>query len=88
MDWKIFEDPINASLATGGITFILSALLLCKIKPGVVRDDKESKESIDKFKLTLLSTMIAAAVSICVFLMLYKGGATMGFRGHSNSLSY
>jgi hypothetical protein len=73
MEFEIFKDPINLSLASGSLAFILSSLILYIFKPNsIMRIDEKNDIVVDRFRLFVMSVMISAGVSICVFLWLYK----------------
>jgi hypothetical protein len=91
------DNPINFSLSVGAVTFVLSALILIKLKPSAVMKINSSNEHVlDQFRLVVMSIMIAVTVVICVFLGLYKGDVvvegvkmtTSAIRMNPGALSY
>lgn len=81
------DNPINFSLSIGAVTFVLSALILIKLKPSAVMKINSSNEHVlDQFRLVIMSIMIAVTVVICVFLGLYKGDVVEGAKMTSSAI--
>ena len=68
------ESPINKSLMVGGLTFLMSAVILNFTKPDFVMtvDDDTDEEIVDTFKLYIFCIMISVTLGIVVFLCCYK----------------
>jgi choline-glycine betaine transporter len=71
---NVLESPINKSLIAGGITFVISAIVLNAVKPDFVMtiDEETNEEVVDNFKLYIFCIMISVCLCIIVFLCFNK----------------
>lgn len=75
MNWKeqFFSDPIKATLTSGCILFVSTAILLTLLKPRIVTKlNDELKSVIVLHKLLLVSVVIALTGMVCLFLVLNR----------------
>jgi hypothetical protein len=71
---NVLESPINKSLIAGGITFVISAIVLNVVKPDFVMtiDEQTNEDVVDNLKLYIFCIMISVCLCIIVFLCCNK----------------
>lgn len=79
---RILSNPINTSLASGGVVFLFALAILPKVEPKFIMTlNEKNKPVVDYFRLVIFSVLVGASMSICVFLWLYKGQVVEKMKG-------
>ncbi len=79
---RILSDPINTSLASGGVVFLFALAILPKVKPKFIMTlNEKNKPEINSFRLVIFSVLLGASMSIFVFLWLYQGQIVEKMKG-------
>jgi drug/metabolite transporter (DMT)-like permease len=70
---RILSNPINTSILSGSVVFILSFCFLQRTRPEfIITLDENNKPVIDYFKLVIISMLLGCGTAVCIFLAIYN----------------
>lgn len=70
---RILSNPINKSILSGSVVFILSFSFLQRTRPEfIITLDENNKPVIDYFKVLITSLLLGCGTALCIFIVIYN----------------